>query len=338
MTGHIELRTHRKVLFSLVLGLLLLVLMEFAAHVTLRVAYGVQPASQRLHIYDRVLGWANIRNLRAPDRYGLNKPVSHNSLGFRGSVDYPPDIPQGRFRVTFLGDSFPYGTGVGDSETFPALVETRCPRIESINMGVAGYGIDQSYLAYRNTGIQIHTNALLFTFIEDDFRRMAMQAFLTQNTKPQFVLAGEELVLRNVPVPTWGAASDTSWFREFPRRTGLFQISRAMVEKYLTNYETWPVVERLFVELDQLSRQRHQQFALVYLPSRVDFGMQRPTDASVAVQQIADRHQIRFWNLIDDFKELAPAEIERLFGSDGVHYDESGNRRVAGAVLKRLGC
>jgi hypothetical protein len=328
--------TRRKALYFFILYLLTLVFIEVAAQVTLRVAYGVAAPSEQLHVYDRLLGWANIKNYRVPHRYGLNKPVSHNSLGFRGSAEYSPEAPDGRHRIVFLGDSFPYGTGVGDTETFPALVERLCPAIQSLNMGVAGYGIDQSYLSYTNVAARIQADAILFTFIEDDFRRMALKAFLTQNPKPQLAVEDDELVVLNVPVPTWGAGSNTSWFKEFPRKTALFQIVRGVLERYLNDYDPWPVVERLFVELDALSRKRSQEFVLVYLPTKGDFIMQRPTDVSVAVKKIADRHQIGIWNLTDDFKVLSPVERDRLFGSDGVHYNESGNRRVAEAVLKRL--
>lgn len=49
---------------------------------------------------------------------------SHNSLGLRGSKEYTFER-QTDHRILFLGDSFTYGFGVNDDQTFPYLTEKR---------------------------------------------------------------------------------------------------------------------------------------------------------------------------------------------------------------------
>lgn len=58
------------------------------------------------------------------ESFGLTKATARwfqrhfqdNNIGFRDSVDYDRDIPTGRRRVTFMGDSFTVGHGIADVE------------------------------------------------------------------------------------------------------------------------------------------------------------------------------------------------------------------------------
>ena len=218
------LSIRKKVLFLAVIALLSSLMAEAASQFALRVAYGRRlNEAERLNDYDSQLGWVNMKNRRAIDRYGPNKSTTHNALGLRATREYTAAIPAGRYRIIFLGDSFTYGVGVGDAGTYPAQLETLAPSIEAVNMGVAGYGIDQMYLLYMRERRRLYTNLLVLAFIGDDLRRMKLTAFLTQNPKPRLFLSRDRLTVTNVPVPTWGLAARTGWLEEFPNSLVLVQ-------------------------------------------------------------------------------------------------------------------
>lgn len=330
-----QISRKKRLLFSAIMVAFMLLLAEGVGQLALRVFYGPEiPEDQRLSQYDPELGWVNVKNRHFPDRYGENKHVTHNSQGFRAVRDYPSEIPKGRHRIVCLGDSFTYGI-VGDNDTFPAQLETLCPAIETVNMGGPGYGIDQAYLWYKRDGSVVNANLLLFAFIEDDFQRMAMEAFMTRYPKPQLMLNGNDLVPANVPVPTWGGASNTGWLEEFPRKTALFQTLRKTYVTLANDYDVFPVAERVFDNLNEESRKRNQKLVLVYLPTKKEIMSAQPTSVSRWVQTITEQKQIPFLNLTGEFKTLSAQELALHFAPDG-HLSERGNRLVAEKLLDEL--
>ena len=62
----------------------------------------------------------------------------HNQHGFR-SPEIPLEKPPGHTRVLAIGDSFVYGTGVENDETYPAVLEQIDPTLQVINAGVPAY-------------------------------------------------------------------------------------------------------------------------------------------------------------------------------------------------------
>ena len=72
----------------------------------------------------------------------------HNLHGFRG-----PEIavakPEGKTRVLVVGDSFVYGNGVENEETFCARLEALEPELQVINAGVPGYGGGETLVLLR---------------------------------------------------------------------------------------------------------------------------------------------------------------------------------------------
>ena len=78
--------------------------------------------------------------------------ISTNSDGFR-DADFSGEPKLDQFLIAVLGDSFTFGQGVPQSETFPAVLENllnqahNIPKFRVWNLGVSGYNTEQeSYL------------------------------------------------------------------------------------------------------------------------------------------------------------------------------------------------
>jgi hypothetical protein len=88
-----------------------------------------------------VPGQRGVRNIPGVFTFGY----SNNSLGWRGSREYREEKTTD-YRVLFLGDSFTYGIGVNDDQTFAAQVEQDLTRarlsVEVLNAGCPGKGTD----------------------------------------------------------------------------------------------------------------------------------------------------------------------------------------------------
>lgn len=92
-----------------------------------------------------------------------------NALGYRDR-EFEAD-KRGRRRILFFGDSFVVGVGVPSGQTLPKALERRlAPGAEVLNLGVYGYGPDQSYAAFQRDGPSLRPDlVLLGLFPGNDF-------------------------------------------------------------------------------------------------------------------------------------------------------------------------
>jgi hypothetical protein len=101
--------------------------------------------------------------------------------------------------ILAVGDSFTFGSGVSDSETWPAQLENLLGT-RTFNAGVSGYGIDQAFLRVRRLLSRYKFHTVIFSFIPDDIRRCQMSAMWGE-PKPYFDFKNGRLTLENVPIP-----------------------------------------------------------------------------------------------------------------------------------------
>ena len=87
-------------------------------------------------------------------------------------------------RVVAVGDSFAYGLGVQDEETFAALLQSSTG-LEVVNAGVNGYGIDQAVLMWEHHGRHLAPCLVVLTYYVDDFFRNGLH--VREGPKPRFV-------------------------------------------------------------------------------------------------------------------------------------------------------
>jgi len=120
------------VVASLVVALLI-------AEVALRVLDPVRPADRVEFMVDQEAYW-RVR----PNQADRGQPtVTVNAQGFRDIEDVgPPE--NGQRRIFSLGDSYSWGFGVGDSETYASQLEEMSQgRLDVINGGTPGWGAFQ---------------------------------------------------------------------------------------------------------------------------------------------------------------------------------------------------
>jgi hypothetical protein len=157
-----------------------------------------RPLVQPFDIHHPVRGWALAPGLSGAAVFD-GKRLSSTARGYRGQ-EVPSTRPPGRVRVAVLGDSFTFGEGVGDEETWVHQLGVLRPRLEPVNLGVHAYGHDQMLLTLREEGPQLRPDLVLVGFVHIDLERNRT-SFLDY-AKPRFDLEDGRLVLRNVPVPT----------------------------------------------------------------------------------------------------------------------------------------
>jgi len=168
--------------------------------------------------YNDELGWQLTPGWSgAHHHYDYDVVYDIDAAGFR--VD--PQAGKTGPRVAVLGDSFTFGLGVANDETFVSRLNAGSGgRRQYLNLGVPGYSTDQELLLFKQIAESIEPGiVLLVVYLANDLfdnnRPFPLQA---DHAKPYFRLdTHSQLVLENTPVPlaTKSAAA---------RNTGLAEV------------------------------------------------------------------------------------------------------------------
>ena len=260
------------------------------------------------HRDDPLLGYAPKENT-----VSLNGWWQSNNIGARKRRDTHSAVAPGTTRLLVFGDSYAQATRVKQEQAWPAVLETS--RLETINFGVDGYGMAQSYLRYQQVEHRIEHDLVLLMFvpIKDLWRDINTIRSLAKDwdyypVMPRFVLEEDELVLiespyernaqvfeENSPVVSDELKTHLRRYDRFyfeaeyrrPRLLGKLVLYKLPLRAYLTlrkralygrldsDSEAVEVTRRIFEAMAEEVDRQGARFVLVYLPSRKDLKLLR---------------------------------------------------------------
>jgi hypothetical protein len=198
-------RIGKKLLLALIATVACLLLLEIAARRIKKVPilYFVNFVETRVSLmksvfptqYDAQLGWIPKPGDYTDSNYwGTTLRVLENGIRSNGGTNALPQRPV----ILAVGDSFTFGSQVGDENTWPAALE-RLTGVRVINGGVFAYGLDQSVLRAEQLVPIYKPDILIVSFISENVNRCE-RAVRTGAAKPYFDVVDGALQLRNVPV------------------------------------------------------------------------------------------------------------------------------------------
>lgn len=337
------------VLINVVLLVVLFVLLEGTASTSFRLREIIRTPTTPEHRHsehDTLLGWVNVPDAYLPNAYGPGVDVQINGQRFRNSRDFPTAVPPDRIRVICSGDSFTFGYGVANADAWCERLTQLDRRIETVNMGLGGYGVDQAYLWYMRDGRRLDHDVHLFVFLTADIYRMTSDRFMGYG-KPVLQLDGDSLVVSNVPVPR------TSWFsrrRALHANTisrlnavalarGLLGLDRTPEEeaRSVEQRDQWlrPVLVRILSDLRLANEAKGSRLVLVYMPGAGDYDTIEADGWRRFVEDEAARQGIAVLDLIDDIRDVPPTEVDGMFRPD-LHLTVEGNAWAAAVLHRRL--
>ncbi len=142
------------------------------AEIGLRLFYP-QMTGPAMHAYDPRTGSRPVPNLRGrfnvPGRYSFT--FTNDALGMR--VTGIVSRETARTRILLLGDSYAYGVGVNDRETFAYLLEERLSRTPLraavMNAGTGGKGTDYELRFFETIGRDLRPDLTILCFFSNDY-------------------------------------------------------------------------------------------------------------------------------------------------------------------------
>jgi hypothetical protein len=298
----------------------------------------------RQHVeYSEELGWVNRPNLTIDDFYAPGAGVRTNSQSFRNDETIAPEVPEGKVRIVCMGDSFTFGIGVDNEHTWPGTLSSLESRLQSVNLGEAGYGIDQAYLKYLLTTADLEYDAVVFAFIHDNFVRMQKPMFCNYY-KPILQLNDDQLVTTNVPVPAPRRLS--IWLnKRYAAIHGLrtVQLGGKVARRVLPSpeavaekeYDVIGVSMKIFSEVDRLCREKNATALFVYL-QQDRFPLFHALEWGAVLEREFESRGLAYLNLASETQLASPAETGEVFDPRHRHYSVEGNRFVARRILDRL--
>jgi hypothetical protein len=248
-------------------------------------------------------------------------------------------------RAVTLGDSFVWGNEVAANENFSALLDQANNGLQVLNMGVPGYGIDQSILKYERYGRAYQPDVIILGIYVPDYERSTV-AF-TAAPKPLFLMVDDTLMLTNSPVPAPGTALDQIrdslsgqlYLREFiaNRLPGV----RQPAERFFETADE--VIGRLLRRLrDGLDRD--QKLLIVHIPRGESFT--RPDgfhqEMGLRLRSLYDDLGLQVVDLATEFNREVPAvnvaeSFYRVRDSGSVgHLSPPGHVLTARAISRAL--
>jgi hypothetical protein len=143
-------------------------------------------------VFDARLGWRLGPNVKTPR-------LTTNAQGIRDDREIALDPGPGERRIALVGDSFTFGDGNADHETFGwYLQESLGARATVLNFGVPSYGTDQAVLMFEEQAIRFKPRVVVLGFFLQDYQRNVLT--FRDYAKPMFVLDGAGLRVTNVPI------------------------------------------------------------------------------------------------------------------------------------------
>ena len=307
------------------------------------------PANFRQAAYDSLVGWVGLPDLSIRDNYGPGAHLTTNADGMRIHRPVTRALASGERRIVCSGDSFTFGSGVGDGDTFCARLEHEFPGVRTLNMAQRGYGNDQAYLRYRRDAGAYPHQLHLFAFIWNDFERMTLTSF-TGYPKPVLALRDGRLVPENVPVPEWKGWSRWTAATSLLPRLRLMQLLRDVAEvsdsAKMARVDTRVMgpVEAIFRDLGRLGAERGSELILVYLPSPSDLA---PGPHDLRRRKLADLTReigVTLVDLTDEIRQLPADSTQWMYitanalpvAGSSDHYTAAGHAWVAERLATHL--
>jgi hypothetical protein len=246
-----------------------------------------------------------------------DQTYTSNSQGFRSGSNF--DKNDRRVKFAFVGDSFTFGTGVANNESFPELLARDSPHRTSWNFAMPGFGVDQMWLSSRYQALPLKPDLLVVGLVNVDFDRSQVPYRRLEGfAKPTFKLVGGELTPRigpERPNPIM------RYLDEYSRVWSMWQHALDWVGIHYGLGDFWTLNEAIISALREDCRRAGVPVLFLYIPVK---GFQ----SFSALQAYMHRTRAEYI----DLTEQRPAPPNSIYLKYDGHLNAEGHRYVANLI------
>ncbi|WP_204104584.1 MULTISPECIES: SGNH/GDSL hydrolase family protein [Spirulina sp. CCY15215] len=281
----------------------------------------------RLHDTHPTRGWTPKPNLSVTID---NIKYTTNQQGHRALKDYKPNPEQ--YTVLVVGDSYTFGIDTDDSFLWTNLLQAKDRRLNIINLGVGGYGLDQIYITLKESIKTYQPDLVIAAFISDDIFRMRFD--FRDYKKPILKIKGDKLIVKNTPI---GSLEET--YQEVKQELKWTTIPFLKLDDVVYNLSiscrevNYQLPSKVFLEMLQIAQQEKADFLLTYLASNPEVENPNHTSYGEKVfQQFISENEVDSLNTRPYF--LAGNKAGKNYG--GGHYQKSESILVGDIIYDRI--
>jgi len=316
-------------------------------------------------LYDARLGW-KLKPYWSGKHHHHDYDVTYNinRTGFRGT-----DVRLEGIEYAVVGDSFSFGLGVNDDETFTALLNKDSDQENHFrNYSVPGYSTDQQLLLIDRLKDEISNQVILVVYLGNDiFDNMRDYPLQAEHGKPYFKLNDNMLSLENTPVPLAPKSAAvrkdsissivlgkddrrnvfSDWLSqlEISRRSGLFHKNTVLADDEMQSRfsESLKLFKALVYEIEKLVNKKNGQLSVVLLPGRSY--VEQPASLSAQYQEFFRKKiksssdepsSIKVIDLALHLRELHEKGVKNLYYPNEGHLTVQGHQYVADFLATNL--
>lgn len=290
-------------------------------------------SSNRLHILDDKLGWRLKPNAVEKQTSENNFAVTHeiDENGFKKIENGPnPD-----FSIYFFGDSFTFGHGVANKDTFANIIKNKylTERVSVYNAGVMAYGIVQMYQSFLLLEDRLEPgDIVVFTPVAADIHRNIKSFWF-----PYFMFFSNLLDLRSYPDFNDGQLTHYQLRDTLYNRLKFYALAapitknfwKALFHKFVPEARDEALREEAIAMLEIIKQKtvaKGAKYALFFLPLSFE---------SLAGEYSEKTAGLNFFNILDFFPH-EKSELDLLHFKTDAHWNVKGHEIAAKAIISTL--
>ncbi|MDP8298565.1 MAG: SGNH/GDSL hydrolase family protein [Candidatus Tantalella remota] len=283
---------------------------------------------------------------------------STNSAGFRGDEDVILSPGDGAFRILFIGDSFTFGWGVSDEETYAYRLSESLKKlypdknIEMLNAAVYGYDIVQ-YREVLKRYLQYSPDVIFLGFcLENDFNITPLKSD-TGDVEDSIRVEKNDIayhVREFINHLHLVAMVRDRLYITFPKirnlmlSMGINNKRDIFLKKYTPALEkSLNKTEKILIEMNSAAKERGAEFIVVLIPLKEQIYCREEINASAeydvdrpnaALKEILERNNIRFADTLPGLLKKSVITGDRLYFDIDPHWTKHGHAEAAEILHK----